>query len=135
MIESAKLIIISDLLDTKARKEKELAFYNEQLRELQGKMFWVQKEIDLTTDIIDMIEREKMMDLQQWMKERKIMNTQQHIRHLQHEITVLKGMIQEYGTGHIHTAIYVLENRIKELELLNEEVLDSSYPDGDGYWK
>jgi hypothetical protein len=71
MIESAKLIIISDLLDTKARKEKELAFYNEQLRELQGKMFWVQKEIDLTTDIIDMIEREKMMDLQQWMKERK----------------------------------------------------------------
>jgi hypothetical protein len=71
MIESAKLIIISDLLDTKARKEKELAFYNEQLRELQGKMFWVQKEIDLTTDIIDMIEKEKMMDLQQWMKERK----------------------------------------------------------------
>jgi hypothetical protein len=72
MIESAKLIIISDFLDTKARKEKELAFYNEQLRELQGKMFWVQKEIDLTTDIIDMIEREKMMDLQQWMKERKL---------------------------------------------------------------
>jgi hypothetical protein len=72
MIESAKLIIISDLLDTKARKEKELAFYNEQLRELQGKMFWVQKEIDLTTDIIDMIEREKMMDLQQWMKEKKL---------------------------------------------------------------
>jgi hypothetical protein len=34
-------------------------------------MFWVQKEIDLTTDIIDMIEKEKMMDLQQWMKERK----------------------------------------------------------------
>ena len=72
MIESAKLIIISDLLDTKARKEKELAFYNEQLRELQGKMFWVQKEIDLTTDIIDMIEKEKMMDLQQWMKEKKL---------------------------------------------------------------
>lgn len=70
MTESAKLIIISDLLDTKARKEKELAFYNEQLKELQGKMFWVQKEIDLTTDIIDMIEKEKMMDLQQWMREK-----------------------------------------------------------------
>jgi hypothetical protein len=70
MTESAKLIIISDLLDTKARKEKELAFYNEQLKELQGKMFWVQKEIDLTTDIIDMIEREKMMDIKQWMKDK-----------------------------------------------------------------
>ena len=63
------------------------------------------------------------------------MNTQQHVKHLQYEVEILKSMIQEYGTGHIHTAIYVLENRIKELELLNEEVLDSSYPDGDGYWK
>jgi hypothetical protein len=70
MTDTAKLIIISDLLDTNARKEKELAFYNEQLRELQGKMFWVQKEINLTTDIIDMIQKEKMMDLQRWMKEK-----------------------------------------------------------------
>jgi predicted nucleic acid-binding Zn-ribbon protein len=135
MIESAKLIIISDLLDTKARKEKELAFYNEQLRELQGKMFWVQKEIDLTTDIIDMIEKRKDDGSTTMDERKKRMNTQQHIQHLQHEITVLKDMIKEHGTGHIHTAIYVLENRIKELELLIEEVLDSSYPDGDGYWK
>lgn len=69
-MSTAKLIIISDLLDTKARKEKELAFYNEQLKELQGKMFWVRKEIDLTTDIINMIEKEKMMDLQKWIKEK-----------------------------------------------------------------
>lgn len=69
MSQNAKLIIISDLLDTKARKEKELQFYNEQLRELQGKMFWVKKEIDLTTDIINMIEREKMIDLNKWLKE------------------------------------------------------------------
>lgn len=70
MTEQAKLIIISDLLDTKIRKEKELAFYNDQLKELQSKMYWVKKEIDLTTNIIDMIEKEKMMDLQKWMTER-----------------------------------------------------------------
>lgn len=70
-MSDAKLIIISDLLDTKARKEKELAFYNEQLKELQAKMYWVKKEIDLTTDIIDMIEKEKVLDIQQWMKEKK----------------------------------------------------------------
>jgi hypothetical protein len=70
MTDNAKLIIISDLLDTKIRKEKELAFYNDQLKELQSKMFWVKKEIDLTTNIIDMIEKEKMMDLQKWMTER-----------------------------------------------------------------
>ena len=66
---------------------------------------------------------------------KKIMNTQQHIRHLQHEILVLKGMIQKHDTGHIHTAISVLEHRIKELESSLEEVLDSSYPDGVEYWK
>lgn len=70
MTEHAKLIIISDLLDTKNRKEKELAFYNDQLKELQSKMYWVKKEIDLTTNIIDMIEKEKMMDLQKWMTDR-----------------------------------------------------------------
>jgi hypothetical protein len=70
MTDNAKLIIISDLLDTKSRKEKELAFYNEQLKELQAKMFWVKKEIDLTTNIIDMIEKEKVLDMQKWMKER-----------------------------------------------------------------
>lgn len=70
-MSDAKLIIISDLLDTKARKEKELAFYNEQLKELQAKMYWVKKEIDLTTDIIDMIEKEKVLDIQNWMKEKK----------------------------------------------------------------
>lgn len=70
MTEHSKLIIISDLLDTKNRKEKELAFYNDQLKELQSKMYWVKKEIDLTTNIIDMIEKEKMMDLQKWMTDR-----------------------------------------------------------------
>jgi hypothetical protein len=63
MTEESKVIIISDLLDTRARKEKELAFYNDQLKELQAKMYWVKKEIDLTTDIINMIEKEKMLDL------------------------------------------------------------------------
>jgi predicted nuclease with TOPRIM domain len=66
----SKLIIISDLLDTKARKEKELAFYNEQLKELQAKMYWVKKEIDLTNNIIEMIEKEKVMDIQKWIKDR-----------------------------------------------------------------
>jgi len=68
MSKDAKLIIISDLLDTKARKEKELAYYNEQLKELQSKMYWVKKEIDLTTDIIAMIEKEKILDIKEWMK-------------------------------------------------------------------
>jgi len=66
-MSDAKLIIISDLLDTRARKEKELAFYQDELRKLEEKMKWLKMEIRLTSDIIDMIEHEKMMDIKQWM--------------------------------------------------------------------
>jgi hypothetical protein len=62
-MQKSNIIIIQDLLDTKARKERELIFYQEELRKLQEKMHYVQLEIQLTTDIIVMIENEKMMDL------------------------------------------------------------------------
>lgn len=58
-----KIIVIKDLLDTKARKEKELAFYQEELKKLQEKMHYIQLEIQLTSDIIVMIENERLMDL------------------------------------------------------------------------
>ena len=62
-MQKSNIIIIQDLLDTKARKERDLIFYQEELRKLQEKMHYVQLEIQLTTDIIVMIENEKMMDL------------------------------------------------------------------------
>ena len=62
-MQKSNIIIIQDLLDTKARKERELIFYQEELRKLQEKMHYVQLEIQLTSDIIVMIENEKMMDL------------------------------------------------------------------------
>lgn len=58
-----------------------------------------------------------------------------HVNHLRYEIEVLKSRIKEYDTGHIITAIQVLESRIEELQEKTEEILDSSYPDGDGYWR
>ncbi len=39
---------------------------------------------------------------------------------LEEEIEVLKGQIQEHDTGHIITAVNVLEKRVKEL--YNEEL-------------
>ena len=58
-----------------------------------------------------------------------------HIDHLKYEIEVLKTRIEEHGTGHIKEAIRILESRIEELRKQPAEVLDSAYPDGDGYWK
>ena len=42
---------------------KELQFYAEQLDELKVKMFYIQKEIELTNQIIKMIEAETLIDI------------------------------------------------------------------------
>ena len=42
-----------------------------------------------------------------------------HVRALQEEIGVLKDRIQPHDTGHIHTTIDTLEDRVKEI---NEEL-------------
>ena len=56
---NTNIVIITDVLEMKHRKEEELAFYQEQLDKLIEKMRWVQKEIDVTNHIIDLIESEK----------------------------------------------------------------------------
>jgi predicted transcriptional regulator len=55
--------MITDLLDIRARKMKELQFYTEQLEELKLKMVFIQQEITLTNRIIDMIEKESIIDI------------------------------------------------------------------------
>jgi len=67
-MDESKIIIFKDLLDTKARKEKELAFYTQELKKLQEKMHYIQLEIKLTSDIIHMIEREKIVDINNYSK-------------------------------------------------------------------
>ena len=63
ILPTNNIIIIQDLLDTKARKEKELSFYNDELKKLQEKMKWLKAEIRLTEEIIDMINREKIINI------------------------------------------------------------------------
>jgi len=57
------IILMSDLIDIRARKIKELDFYNQQLKELQLKMVFIQQEINLTNRIVNMIEKEQMVDI------------------------------------------------------------------------
>lgn len=55
-----KIILLADVYKMRETKEKELAFYTEKLKELEEKMFFIRKEIQTTTFIIDMIEKEKI---------------------------------------------------------------------------
>jgi hypothetical protein len=59
----SEILLMTDLLDIRARKLKELEFYNQQLKELQLKMVFIQKEIELTNRIVDMIHKETVIDI------------------------------------------------------------------------
>lgn len=59
----AKIILLSDLKDLRRQKEQELKYYSERLEELNKKLFFIRKEIDLTNFIIDLIEKENIVDL------------------------------------------------------------------------
>lgn len=59
----SEILLMSDLLDIRSRKLKELEFYNQQLKELQLKMVFIQQEINLTNKILDMIQKETVIDI------------------------------------------------------------------------
>lgn len=44
-----------------------------------------------------------------------ISNPVEHVLHLKEEIAYLKTKVKEYDTGHIKTAIGLLENRVEDL--------------------
>jgi len=60
MEKDSKIVLLADVYRMREQKQKELDFYTEKLEELQTKLFFVKKEIQVTTFIIDMIEHEKI---------------------------------------------------------------------------
>ena len=71
MPQPPKIIMLTDVLEQKVRKEKELEYYQKELEKLQEKMFFIQKDIDVTNLIINMIEKENIVDLKQNLLENK----------------------------------------------------------------
>ena len=64
----SKLILITDIIETRLRKEKEIEYYQQQIEKIQQKMFFLKKDLDITNLIIEMIEKEKVMDLKENME-------------------------------------------------------------------
>ena len=69
MSEDSRIIFLTDLIDTKVRKEKEIDYYEKQLKEIENKLFYLRKKQDLTKTILNLIESEKIIDLQQYILE------------------------------------------------------------------
>ena len=60
---SNKIIMLQDVYKLKEQKEKELSFYKEKLVELQDKLYWIERDLSLTKNIIKMIEDEKIQEI------------------------------------------------------------------------
>ena len=70
MSEESKLILSSDFIEQKIRKEQELEFYLKELTELNRKIGFLRQEVDLTNTIINMIKAEQVHDVKERMVER-----------------------------------------------------------------
>jgi len=57
------IINLQDLIDLRERRQQELEYYTKRLQELNHKLFFIQKDIDLTNYIIELIDKEKILDL------------------------------------------------------------------------
>ena len=65
MTDNAKLILLTDIIDHKLRKEKELEFYQKELEKLEQKMMFLRKDIEITNLCINIIEKEKVVDIRE----------------------------------------------------------------------
>ena len=57
-MSETSIISITDIIENKVRKEKELEMYQAQLDELMRKKFWLEKEIQMATFIIQAVRNE-----------------------------------------------------------------------------
>ena len=59
----SKTVLLHDVYAIKEQKERELAYYREQLEIIHQKLVWIEREYKLTKDIIKMIEQESVVPL------------------------------------------------------------------------
>ena len=55
---SKNIISITDIIENKVRKQKELEFYDVQFEDLKRKKFWIEKEIQMAEFIIQAVNQE-----------------------------------------------------------------------------
>lgn len=71
VVDKKIIVDISEVFELKKRKQDELDFYQKQLEELQFKMSMITQEIQLTEQIIIMIEHETVIDIDKKIRNKK----------------------------------------------------------------
>ena len=69
MTNNKKIIFITDLIESKLQKQREIEKYESQLKIIEEKLFFLRKEKEITETILELIEHEKIIDLRNYMIE------------------------------------------------------------------
>ena len=72
-MNDSNIISLKDVLEQKIRKEKELEYYEQQLIDLQKKMFFVRKDIEVTNLVIEIINDESRDILKVLRQDKKLL--------------------------------------------------------------
>ena len=64
-----KIIFITDLIESKVQKQREIEKYESQLKIIEERLFFLRKEKEITETILELIEHEKIIDLRNYMIE------------------------------------------------------------------
>ena len=67
-----KIVFLTDLIEQKLRKEKEIEYDEKKLKEITDKLFFLKKEQDLTNLIINIIQHEKITDIKEFLTNEEI---------------------------------------------------------------
>ncbi|MDA9373925.1 hypothetical protein N9R43_00950 [bacterium] len=64
------IVLLGDFLEQRVRKDNEIKWYEEQLQDIERRLFFLRKEHELTTTIIEIIQNEKVYDVKDTMEKK-----------------------------------------------------------------
>lgn len=64
--QDSKIILITDLIDQRLRKEQEIEYYEKELIKIQERLGYLYKEKTLTETILNIIQNDKVIDLKEY---------------------------------------------------------------------
>lgn len=68
MTNESNILFLSDIIEQRTRKQDELEYYEQELKNLQVKMKFLREEIQLTNLIIHVVTNEKVVDIQKFIE-------------------------------------------------------------------
>ena len=66
--DERKIILITDLVDQRLRKEQEIEYYEKELRQIEQRLAYLYKEKTLTETILTIVQTEKVVDIREYMQ-------------------------------------------------------------------